>query len=196
MTPEIIFTYSRIYEGALNGEIFKKKRESLSEVKILNYIKSIEKAWKRDEKDILREISKVTGLNWEEKHIYCYLIEKGTSFCPPLTMPMIKDKVLFMDLLTHELVHGIFNFPPDNFKKSKKAWDYINKKYRKESRKTRIHILVHAVHNYILNKLYDKKRLKKNIQFLSSQIDYKRAWDIVQKEGYQNILREMRKRIK
>ena len=85
------------------------------------------------------------------------------------------------------MIHQLFT-QGENFKKSKKAWDYINKKYNKESLKTRIHIPVHAIHTHMYLKFFNKKRLERDIKWASSFPDYKKAWEMVEKEGYKNII--------
>jgi cephalosporin-C deacetylase-like acetyl esterase len=45
-------------------------------------------------------------------------------------------------------------------------------------------------------KFFNEKRLKRDIEQISFLPDYKRAWEIVQNDGYKNIIREYTKRIK
>ena len=83
--------------------------------------------------------------------------------------------------------------------KNRKKWikwkNYAWKKYKKEPFITRNHILLHSVHAILLERLFGEKRLKKEIKRPINK-DYKRSWEIVQKEGYQNILNEFKKIIK
>ena len=60
---------------------------------------------------------------------------------------------------------------------------------------TKNHIFVHALHKEIYLKLFDEKRLKRDIEKCQKHEDYKRAWEIVEKEGYKNIIKEFRMRI-
>ena len=82
-----------------------------------------------------------------------------------------------------------------NIEKSKKAWDYINRKYRKEPLTTRIHIPLHAIHSHIYLKFFDKKRLIRDIKLISFLPEYKKSWEIVQREGYEKIIEEFKRRI-
>jgi hypothetical protein len=109
-------------------------------------------------------------------------------------MPIFEGKANdFIDVLTHELIHNIFT---QNQECLKKAWDFFNRKYKKESRVTRIHILVHAVHSHIYMKFFGEERLKRNVKRLTFRQDYKRAWEIVQRQGYHNVIDEFVRMVK
>lgn len=200
MIPKIIFRYSWIYNNFLRTMRREKKKDYPSRKEILSYIKKAEKTWERDEKKVFKEISKIAGLEWKEKFIYCYMVTEGEfSLSDPMTLVVYKkgsfrDLDVFVDYLVHESIHRIFS-ARDNFLSCKKAWDYINRKYKKETRKTRIHIMVHAVHEHIYLKFYSKKRLERDIKWAKKHEDYRRAWEIVQGEGYDNIIKEFQKRI-
>jgi len=195
--PKIIFKYSWIYDQIWKEMPSGKKiKKYPSQRKILNYIKKIEKLWRKVEKKILQELSTVTHLKWGVKSINCYVVGRCKPFSDPLTIP-IYEKLpdYFIDVLTHELIHNLF-IQPENCKKSKKAWRYFHQKYKKFSRNTRIHIPLHAIHSHIYYKFFNEKRLKRDIKFISFLPDYKKSWQIVQKEGYKNIINEFVKRVK
>lgn len=195
MIPKIVFRYSGIYDKFLRTRK-KKQKDYPSRRKILNYIKKVEKIWRKDERKILREISKITRLEWKEKFIPCYIITEGDfSLSYPMTIVMYKKPDFFIDVLVHELIHRI-GVPEENSQRFKKSWEYINRKYKNETFKTKIHIRIHAIHNHIYLKFYNEERLKRDIKWASKHRDYRRAWEIVQKEDYQNIIKELNKRIK
>lgn len=195
MLPKVVFKYSWIYDQTWKeGLIGKKIKKYPSSEKLLGYIKKIEKLWRKDERKILREVAKITHLKWQSEFIGCYVVGRCRPFSFPLTMPIYeKHPDRFIDVLTHELIHNILT---ENLKKTKKAQKYIDKKYRKESIKTKNHIFLHAFHAYIYDKFFDEKRLKQEIKFINSNPDYKKSWQIVQKEGYQSLINEFVKRIK
>jgi len=141
-------------------------------------------------KSILKEMSKITGLKWKEKKIICYVVGIGRSYSDPLTVRLYRNKSDFVDILTHELIHQI---QMQNSSKTKNWFKYINKKYKTETSLTRKHILIHAVHWKILEKMFGKGRLKKNIKSLPKLKDYKRAWKIVEKDGADEIIKKFKK---
>ena len=191
--PKIIFKYSWIYDQTWKeGLIGKKSKKYPSSKRILNYIKKVQKLWRKDEKKVLLELSKISHLDWKSKFIYCYVVGRCRPFSDPLTMPVYeKHPDYFIDILTHELIHNLFI---QNFKRMKRSWQYFYRKYKKETERTKHHILLHAIHSHIYLKFYGEKRLKRNVSFPIR--DFKKSWQIVQKEGYKNIIREFIKRIK
>lgn len=191
MTPKIIFKYSWVYDQR-QKEVAEfrlgKNIKYPSPKRIQNYIIKAEKRWQVLENNILSEISKITGLKWEEKSIICYVVGNCIPFSDPLTLKVYnRDYDRFVDVLIHELIHHF------DTEYSSVVWKYYNKKYKNESRKTITHIFVHAFHQHIYLKFFEKKRFKKEILIASKYPDYKRAWDIVKAEGYENIIKEFKK---
>lgn len=202
MIPKIEFRYSSIYDEFNKKYLetyykaYKKPKTKIllkkypSQKKLENYIKKIKPLWKNKEKKILTEIAKITGLKWREKKIRVYLVGKCIPFSDPLTMPPYKDKDEFIDTLTHELIHQIQMQADD--KLWKKWWAYIKQNYGKELRKTKSHILLHAVHWEIYLRLFNKRHLEENIKKSSRNEPYRKAWEIVQKEGHENIIKKFK----
>ena len=98
----------------------------------------------------------------------------------------------FIDVLTHEIIHQIQS---QNSKIFKKWVKYLEKNYKDEKRRTQSHILLHAVHKKIYLTLFDKKRFKRNLK-RSHRKSYIRAWEIVNNEGYEEIIKKFRKVMK
>lgn len=198
MIPKIRFRYSYVYDRRYRDSprmkrlLKKRGKKYPSSEKILTYIKRIEPSWKKNEKKILREISKIMGLKWKEKEIICYVIGFGRGFSDPLTVKVFKNKNDFVDTLVHEMIHQIQFQNHDLWRK----WAvYLRNNYKNKSRMTNSHILLHAVHKEIYLRLFDEKRLKRDIKKCQKYADYKRSWKIVEKEGHENIIKEFRKRI-
>jgi len=192
--PVVIFKYSWIYDQTWKeGLIGKKSKKYPSSRRILNYIKKVEKLWRKEKKRVLLELSKITHLGWKSKVIYCYVVGRCRPFSDPLTMPIYeKYPDYFIDVLTHELIHQLFI---QNEKELEKSWHYIWRKYKRETDNTKIHIPLHAIHSHIYYKFFNEKRIKRDIKFISFLPDYKKSWQIVQKEYYQNIINEFVKRV-
>lgn len=198
MIPKIEFKYSWIYDQNWREWIklyprFKGKYPDYK--KIQKYIKKVEPLWRKQEKKIMVELSKIIKLSWKDKEITCYVVGRCIPFSDPLTLGLYKNTNWFIDTLTHELIHQLFS-QKGEMERSKKAWDYFFKKYKKESRKTIIHIPLHAIHANIYLKLFNEKRLKENIKWNRKFKDYRSSWEIVEKEGYENIIKEFRKRLR
>jgi hypothetical protein len=196
MIPKVIFKYSWIYDQNWKKWIRISKRKIgkyPSKRQILNYIKKVEKLWRKYEKKILKELSTITGLKWRSRFICCYVVGQCIPFSDPLTLPVYEKKQdYFIDTLVHELIHQLFT---QNSEKSRKAWKYIERKFKNESFKTRIHIPLHAIHTHIYLKFFGEERLRRNVETMSFLPDYKRSWEIVQKEGYKKIIQEFVKAV-
>ena len=190
---KIVFKYSWIYDDHFM-EIAKNKERYPSLERIEAFIKRAEKLWRKDEKRILAELPRITRLKWKEEKITCYVVGKCIPFSEPLTLPIMENYPdYFIDVLVHELLHQLLFV--QNEEETKEAWDYIFKKYRKGAVNTKIHIPVHAFHSHIYLKFFGERRMKRDIKLISFLPDYKKSWEIVQKEGYRNIMNEFAKRI-
>lgn len=193
-TPKIVFTYSWVYDQKCKewNKLSGKKVKYPSSEKIMDYFEKIKPLWKKHEKKILTELSRVSGLKWKKDEIQCYVVGRIIPFSDPLTIQVFNNYHDFIDTLVHELIHQLFT-QHENFERSKKAWCYIDRKFKNESRKTRVHIPLLALHSYIYLKFFDEDRLNRDRSL--TILDYNKAWGIVQKIGYEKIIKEFTKRI-
>ena len=195
MIPKIEFRSSFVYDNNfrdlkwIKEYLRKQKKKYPLDKEIENYIKKIKPIWKKYEKDILSRIQKITGLKWRDKKILVYVVGICRPISDPLTIGIYKDKKVFIDTLAHELIHQI-QF--QNEKNIGNWWKYVFNKYKKEPFKTKGHIFLYAVHWKLLLEIFNEKRLKENIKFDGPYSDYKRAWEIVEKEGYENIIKKFK----
>lgn len=120
------------------------------------------------------------------------LCKEFGSFSSPLTVNIFRVsdnklknphnntyKVMFAETLFHELIH---TWQSENFNIRKLKFVH---KYRNETRSVRAHIYLLAIEEFVFRKL-EKTEYLERIQWLYPKIGsaYKRAWEIVQKEGY------------
>lgn len=195
MIPKIEFRYSKPYDDRFRENpliIDKLKRLNKKYPKreeIIIYKKKIEKHWIKEEKLILKEISKIYGLLWKEKVIKCYIVGACRPFSDPLTLKVHKNYEDFRDSLIHELMHQIQN---QNSNKIKNWWKYVDKNYKNENRLTKNHILLHSFLEKIYLKLFDSSRLEHDEKKCSKDKDYAKAWEIVNQEGADNIIKKFK----
>lgn len=198
MIPEIEFRYSGVYDRQYRNDPRVKKYFEESEYdypsieEIKKRIKSLQDSWDNIKSDVLKEISGIYNLDWQEKKIICYITGVGRPISDPLTIGLWKDSwrdnAGLIDNLVHELLHQIQS---QNISKIT-SWfrEYLMEKYVNETRTTRSHILLHAVHKQIYEKFFDITRLQKDIEKCKKHPDYNRAWEIVEKEGAKNIIKK------
>lgn len=195
MIPKIIFRYSPIYDSDYrNSDKIKKKLEDKgltypSAKEIFHEIEKIKPLWGKIESEVLKAISRITGLKWKEKDITCYVIGYGRSFSDPLTIRLHETPELFIDTLVHEMIHQI---QIQNNDLAKKWYSYLDKVHNNETNLTKNHIIVHAIHKKIYLELFNEDRLKLDIKTSQNDVDYARSWEIVEKEGYENIIKKFK----
>ena len=200
--PKVEFRWSFIYEEKFHAPFVKGiifNRESYRTY-VERYIERVKQKWQPISSEVLGFMAKISNLKWKAKTIPCYIVKISTigPISDPLTIPIqlkVGKKVFrlttdrFIDILIHELIHNLFiqNETIDRY------FDYlINKKYRKEGWNVAIHVPIHAIHQEIFLKFFDKKRLDREKKICENYPDYKRAWEIVEKEGSKEIIKELK----
>ncbi len=109
-----------------------------------------------------------------------WVINRTEAFGMVIPVSLSVDE--FIITFTHELMH----LSGGNFT------DDFMEKYKEENVETRVHIAIHAMLEYVWREIIDKPeyvginkaRCKKHCTN-----DYSNAWNIVEKDGYKNILK-------
>lgn len=184
--PKIVFKASRPYLEVLQGAWLKEypneKHPSYDEVSDCR--DEIEPFWNLRKGETLEILTFITALKWKRTEIPCYLIGRHrASWSDPLTISVTAYREMgdqyFLRVLTHELIHCLFS---DNERLFGEGWIsiYLDRKYGKENRATKIHILVHAVHAMLhCDYLHgDIKEVK-----IAKHPDYLKSWEIIEREG-------------
>jgi hypothetical protein len=203
MIPKVEITYSDIYDIVLRKSkriIYNNKKRIEGE----KFAKNIQKAWNKYDKKILFYMSKLTGLKWPRNYIECTIsFNAPYAFSHPLTLDIHERKNIQYEItmLVHELTHVLLWG-----NKNKVRWPESNygiyKKYKKESYNTKLHFSTHALVILTMRKVFGKdadeylyweqwwKQWPKD-PFAKY---YKRSWEIVQKEGPENVLKQIIKK--
>jgi len=187
MLPKTQFHYSPIYYEHL---VLPKNFVRPTDEFIFKNTRKLELKWRKIEKKILKELEFVTGLKWQESHIYIYTISGVGWFSAPLTMSITEDTDVILDMLIHELIHRILS-ENENWKIIKKRWFKLTGEYKKENLNARIHVPIHAIHKHIFLKLFNQKKLELEIKRVKNDKDYARAWEIVQSGDYKKIIQSL-----
>lgn len=180
--PEVKFVYSHPYERRW-FQAQGKKWDFFEGNK--DHIKELISVWSKYESKTFETLSKVTGFSWKVEPVKCYLVRwfRG-GLSDPLTIGIRKDHQLFIEVLVHELVHILFM---QNFDRVSKKW--IEKNYGDESLLTKVHIRVNAVLQIAYEEIFDKTVLEKVIERDKQWPDYAKAWEIVEKEGAEEVIK-------
>lgn len=181
--PKIIFRNSAIFDSKLLRDQNWKRPE---QEKIDAFVSKIKSEWELVGDKILEEMSLVTKLPWQEEDITCYVTYGVNSFSHPLTINMVST----IHDITHELIHCILS-PLEKQAIFKQNWSRLMGQYDRETNSCKTHIAVHAVHAHILEKIFGLETLKEIGK--SDSPDYKESWEIVYRDGYENIIAELTK---
>lgn len=192
--PSIYFYYSSIYDEVLSGKPVNYKRiEKGRKVAI-----SFQKYWDKKSYRILTTMSKISHLKWRFDKNICYLsFFAPFSYSAPLTMRIRKEKERMLTILVHELSHNLFV----GNRKKVIPLAKIYKKYAREKRNVRIHVSVEALVKLTIEKVF-KKNAEKYLKYERwwelfkkgrRPIEYKRAWEIMLREGPENVLKQVMK---
>lgn len=95
----------------------------------------------------------------------------------------------FIGIAIHEIIHR-FVADFENNANIKNYWKTIRKEYKSESTQAQIHIIVYAVLEIVLSKLFGKERLKDFITLRNP--NEQRAFAIVAEKGAQNLIKQFR----
>jgi hypothetical protein len=163
--------------------------------KTLNNISEYKKEWELIQEKVLGGIAEVLGINFTEQNIDVYIsgIMYG-GFSDPLTISARTESKRFPDVLTHELIHRIFihneMYPLSVISEARKSM-HPNEK----DSNTVIHVVLHAIHKYLyLEVLQEPERLEREMLHLREvgATSYLRAWEIVETEGYKEIIQKFK----
>ena len=150
--------------------------------------------------DFLEESFPKSGFSRNELTANLTLCKEFGSFSTPLTINIFRVaahklknplsnayQVMFTETLFHELIHT-WQGENFNFRKLK-----FVKKYENEVKSVRAHLYLLAIEEYTFRGLSKDEHLER-IQWLYPKIGgaYKRAWEIVQKEGYMAFIEDLR----
>jgi len=197
MTPEIDFKYSYVYDGIFRNSIeliniLKKiNKKYPSSIEIINFMNELKRVWYKEGSEILERISSVSGLKWSREKITCYIVGFCKPMSDPLTIKACRDITHGVDILTHELIHSLQSEVSD--KKWSRWIKYLDSKYPNDSRTTKDHIFLNAVHMAIYLEFFGADRFERDLDNSREFYDYKRAWNIVQNEGHYEIINKFRK---
>lgn len=147
--------------------------------------------WNRQEKKIINGLEKVTGLCFLKNYIDVFFInpDDAASISWPTIIKLDNDINKTIRTIIHELIHNLMwdNTQKDNWSLK------IQKLFKNENRKTSIHVAVHAILEAIYTDILKKPdEIIKDIKETQKWVDYKRAWEIVKKEGYKNIIDKLK----
>ena len=197
--PKIIIKYNRfldpIFIGYIQAQPQWKDWTPPQKETVFQNIEMYRTEWKKYEQKIIVGMYQCTGLQFQQNIVDVHIVSGNPRpFSNPIVLKSTYSLDVFIDTLTHELIHRLFSNNDSVF-----PVKFLDDQFPNEEKLTKSHIFLFAVLQYIyLEVLKDPKRLAESQQrsATSKHHEYARAWEIVIKEGYQKLIGSMREEIK
>lgn len=189
-TPEIKIKYSWLLHQKVSPVFWEKFWSDSGKVpaqkeELIAKAEAYRESWKSVEKTVLDAISTAFDLDFNRDVIDVHLAPYIPAMSSPLIINFRYEPDNFIDILSHELIHIIISENSQKFN----FLNWANENYPNTNVLTRNHILVHAGLKYVyLDALGDPERLARDIASCQQWPGYKEAWDIVERDGYKQII--------
>lgn len=166
-----------------------------SKEEVLKRVENYKIEWEKHENDILNGLCDITKLNFKKNIMDVHIVSGNPrQFSRPIIIKSGYMTDEFINVLIHEFIHELFSQNIDIVYK-----DIFKDMFPNESRLTQNHVIAHAILKYIyLDVLKNEIHMKKNLEISKahSTNDYARAWEIVEKRGYKELITEFKERYK
>lgn len=155
-----------------------------------------QKAWKQVGQEILLGMTEKLGLSFRQNIIDVNIAPWFNAFSDPMVIGVMQEPDLFVDTLTHELLHRLLTDNTTIPHETQLLPEWQKLFGRSHTFNTLVHIPVHAVHKAIyLDVLKDPDRLHRDIanNKKNEATDYIAAWDYVENHDYMEIIEKLKK---
>lgn len=173
-------------------ELWGRDEELADDSQMEQTVAAYTEAWQPHEHIIMAGMCKTLGLRFRQNLIDVYIAPWFHAFSDPLVVGVKYEPDIFIDILTHELLHRLLTdntTVPYDIDLSEEWGTLFGTRH---TPRTLAHIPVHAAHTAIyLDVLQEPQRLQRNIARNPSQ-DYIRAWNYVDQHGYRTIIEQLR----
>lgn len=179
-------------------ELWAKPGDKLADDQDMQRIvKSYKAAWESYESKILKGMCELLNLEFRHNIIDVYIAPWFYGFSDPLVIGVVHKPDLFIDILTHELLHRLLTANKTiDIDKSERRLEWEKLFGEQNHFVTLVHIPVHAVHKAIyVDILNEPERLKRDIERQHSP-HYIKSWDYVETHGYEEIISKLKKSYK
>lgn len=161
--------------------------EEISE-RVIGY----KKEWEAFEKKLLRSLYKISGLKFKRNIIDVHIVSGNPrQFSWPIVIKSGFKPEEFVDTLFHELIHVLFS---DN--KAIIYSKFLQTQFPNENKTVQNHVVLFAILKFVYTKvLRSSNWLDRNREMAKkhSSEDYVKAWEIVDKIGFEKIIIDFKK---
>jgi len=184
-------------ERKLWANKINQERKTFQEIK--TYTSQLQDVWNEYSETILKAISELYGVEFKKNIIDVYVTQWNSSISNPLILNPSRPPEIQIETIMHELLHVLFtdntSFSMHNRNQAHKIIDDWRSLFGDDLEwKTLVHIPVHAgLKALFLDTLHQPERLERDILRHENNPAYKKAWDYVESNGYNNINEELKK---
>jgi hypothetical protein len=203
--PEVTFKYSQIFNSTC-AEMSKQPIDAAAVTELENRLDSFREHWRKEAPQLLGTTVKLTKapFQFRETRATLSLCFGFPSMSLPLTINMrfylkslrgekATSMTIFSDTVFHELLH---RYTTDRIETLPGKTTLLLTKYRDEPQLVQNHLHVLAIIKAVYGKLGREKDLDEVTTFeqtLKSAAAFKRTREIIEKEGAENFISEIRK---
>jgi hypothetical protein len=187
--PKLEFRHSWVYDQENKLRFTDPLYPSGDDIR--GYIAEVSKSWKPRHRTFLNSISRVSGLPWREDYIVCYVVGRCIPISDPLTIPIYEKRTdTFMEKLIYQLIERLL-MHPRNLETKSGFWESMFRSLSEEGVKVSYMIPVNAIFRDLSSRHFKGNDAGKSL--LATNLDYKRAWEIVDKMGHETIIEKFRR---
>ncbi len=201
--PKVRFRDSFLLIGAIYQDIEaaymppatdEDERYKLHRDVIQEKLTAYEKAWKPYESRVIEGICEILGLEFQQNVLDIYAAPFYTSFSFPIVIATKYHPDRAVEVITHELIHVLlYDNTSSEIDMNREAskWRRLFPDVTDEV--TLIHIPVHAALQAVFDDiLQEPERTIRDKEMTLDYKPYKEAWEYVGKNGYKNIIQQLR----
>lgn len=176
-------------------ELWGKGEKLVDDAWMEKRVSDYQKAWKPFEQKVLLGMTELLGLSFRQNIIDVHIAPWFKAFSDPLIIGVSQEPDVFVDILTHELLHRLLTDNTTIPYETELLPEWQKLFGEDHTFGALVHIPVHAVHKAIyLDVLNDSSRLDRDIAINKTRnaTDYIAAWEYVEKHGYKQIIKKLR----
>jgi hypothetical protein len=184
-TLNIEFRYVRIYLEQLLGKRIDEKLDA----ELRKYPEIYSDYWSKYSATIPKKLVEISGLEWREASVTCYLVGKHRSFSDPLSITTYQKEGPFVATLLHELIHRLLY---QNRERLRVFWNSLKQKHPDAKPLALRHIPVFAIQKALYIDIFGENSPEFRMikpSGTSIESDYPLAWEIMEEEGHDTIIK-------
>ncbi len=185
MKPTLVFHHAKLLEPFFKAHTLIKQPDYIEPTieEFLEKKEEGEEKWKEIEDLFFNKTKEYFGLDYQRDILDVYIVRGARmSMSKPLIVRWKANPKLFVYELMHELLHVLL------------VGNKVRPGYTAENPSARGHIHLYSFIEKFYKEVLKDEEMLSEIKALANAEDYKRAWEIVETEGSDKLLKELREK--